>query len=145
MKGEAIAKAVNVGHGLLRKWKTEGSFLNTIGDHYRDFVTLFIESLAEFKPELFEDFAQYHPVLLKEITTAMFSFLKDQKDANLVLLIHYLLILRRYIPEDITGNTILLGTQKATMLGIIKTVKENILKKDYKRAVSFLDLLEKIV
>ncbi len=145
MKGEDIAKAVNVGHGLLRKWRTEKFFLNAIGNHYRDFIVLFIENLAEFKPELFKDFLQYHPVLLKEITTAMFSFLKDRKDANLALLIHYLLILKRYVPEDIVGNTILWSTQKAAILGIIRTVKENISKKDYERAVSFLDLLAKII
>lgn len=146
LRGEDIANSVRVSHNLLRKWRTEKFFLATIENHYRDFIVLFIENLPEFKPELFADLPQYNPLLLGKIaTTTMRLFSEDRKDSSLMLLIDFLLILKRYVPVGVIGDTVLGGTHKATMLGIVKKAKENILVKDYERASKFLDLLEKII
>lgn len=99
---EDIAKEVGVSFGLLRKWRTEKLFLDTIEKHGADFSHTFIENLPgeELKFEFFCDIKKYNKALTPLIISALFKIGLSDHLVGFVLLSKINEIVHKYLPKN---------------------------------------------
>lgn len=62
---EDIAEEVGVSYGLLRKWRTEDTFFNTIDKHYKEFLREIVFELEKGIVESFDDIGNYNEILVE--------------------------------------------------------------------------------
>ncbi len=101
-----IAKKVRVSYGLLRKWRTEDKFWQTINDHYKEFLTKIVIELEKGKIERFSDLANYNKIVTEylDFFTSVDGYPKTPElfDENLYFVAKKTLLdaMQKYFPPD---------------------------------------------
>ena len=64
---EDIAREVGVSYGLIRKWRTEDKFWQTINEHYKEFLRGVALELEKGAVERFSDLGSYNEILIENL------------------------------------------------------------------------------
>lgn len=64
---EDIAREVGVSYGLIRKWRTEDKFWQTINEHYKEFLGGVALELEKGEIERFSDLGSYNEILIESL------------------------------------------------------------------------------
>lgn len=62
---EDIAREVGVSYGLVRKWRTEDKFWQTINEHYKDFLGVIALEFEKGEIERFSDLGSYNENMIE--------------------------------------------------------------------------------